>query len=133
MTTSKIELTFTQCKQIIENGVDLREFVERVNDQPEFMSDTNFNMGIDSIGELQSIIQCGCASNAHASVYYYDANKCMSEHGDEVLEYIENSIGELLPPKEGSSWSQLASDYLSAAVELWCGSFADDLDGVNWE
>lgn len=130
MTTS-IKLTFTQCKQIIENGVDLRDFVERVNDQPDFMQYDG--MGIDSISELQSIIQCGCASNAHSSVYYYDANKCMSEHGDSVLEYIENSIGELPAPKEGSSWSQLASDYLSAAIELWCGNFADDLDGVDWD
>lgn len=132
MTTS-IKLTFTQCKQIIENGVDLRDFVERVNDQPDFMSDTNFGMGIDSIGELQAVVQSGCASNAHRSVFYYDANKCMSEHGDSVLEYIENNYGEIPAPKAGVSWTQMGSDYLSMAIELWCGNFADDLNGVDWD
>lgn len=124
-----ITLTFTQCKQIRAN-IDLREFVEAINNQPDFMSG---EMSIDSISELQSIIGCGCASNAHRSVYYYDAAKTMSEHGDSVLEYLENELGELPQPKNGMSWSELASYYLSYAIELWCGQFAGDLDGVDWD
>lgn len=130
--TSKIELTFTQCKQLVDNGVDLREFVGQVNDQPEFMSD-NTGMGIDSISELQSIIQSGCASNAHRAVYYHEASQCMGEHGDDVLEYIEGVIGELPAIPLGSSWSHITSIYLVTAIELWCSNFANDLDGVDWD
>ena len=129
---SNITLTFTQCKQIINNGHDLREVVEQLNDQPDFMSD-NTGMQIDSISELQSILQCGCASNAHRSVYYFEAQQCMSKHGDEVLEYIENAMGELPAIPNGSSWSQIASTYLVIAIELWCGGFADILEGVDWD
>jgi len=124
-----ITLTFTQCKQINVN-TDLREFVEAINDQPDFMSG---EMGIDSISELQSIIQCGCASNAHRSVYFYDAAKTMAEYGDSVLEYLENELGEIPQPEKGMTWSHLASHYLSYAIELWCGGFAGNLDGVDWD
>jgi len=130
--TSKIELTFTQCKQLVANDVNLRDFVEQVNDQPEFMSDET-GMQIDSISELQAIIQSGCASNAHRAVYYHEATKCMAEHGDDVLEYIETVLGELPVIPNGSSWSQIASIYLTTAIELWCGDFANDLDGVDWD
>lgn len=128
---NKIKLTFAQCKQIVENsGIDgLRVFVESVNDQPEWMAGV---MGIDSICELLAILQGGCAANAHQSVFYYDANLVMSIHGDNVLEYIENHLGEL-PNVTGQSWSQMACTYLSCAVELWCSQFSDILDGVNWD
>lgn len=126
---SKIELTFTQCKQIINNGHDIRDFVESINDQPEWMVG---GMGIASICELQAILQSGCAANAHRSVYYYDAQKVMAGYGDEVLDYIENQLGDL-PNVTGQGWSQMASTYLSCAVELWCSQFADTLDGVNWD
>ena len=130
--TSKIELTFTQCKQLVANDVNLRDFIEQVNDQPEFMSD-NTGMQIDSISELQSIIQSGCASNAHRAVYYHDASQCMAKHGDDVLEYIENVLGELPTIPNGYSWSQIASIYLTTAIELWCSNFVNDLDGVDWD
>ena len=130
-TATKIELTFTQCKQLIANGVALEDFLEKLNDQPEFMKFES--MGVDSISELQSLIQCGCASNAHRSVYYYEASQCMAKHGDDVLEFIENYLGEIPAPQTGCSWSQLGSNYLSTAIELWCGQFADDLDGVDWD
>jgi hypothetical protein len=129
--TNSIQLTYTQCKQLKQNGVDLADFLERVNDQPNFMQFSG--MGIDSIGELQAIIQSGCASNAHRSVFYHDAKNCMDEYGDDVLQYIEDCEGEVPHPPQDFSWSQLASFYLSCAVELWCSAFDADLDGVNWD
>ena len=131
MNNTKITLTFSQCKAIVNAGLDLRESVESLNNQPEFMLDDLFGMSIDSVEELSSIIQCGCASNAHASVYYYGAGKCMAEHGDDVLEYLENSYGEIPAPREGSSWNSLASDYLSAAIESWCGNQAEIIDAIE--
>lgn len=131
MNTIKIALTFSQCKAIVNAGLDLRESVESLNDQPEFMLDDRFGMGIDSVEELSSIIQCGCASNAHRSVFYHDAGKCMSEHGDDVLKYLENSYGEIPAPREGSSWNSLASDYLSTAIESWCHLQAEIIDAIG--
>ena len=129
--TKSIELTFTQCKQLAANVADIRVFLESVNAQPDFMQFEQ--MGVDSVAELQSIINSGCASNAHRSVYYYDAAQCMALHGDDVLEYIENVLGELPAIEIGTSWNQIASVYLTTAIELWCGGFAGDLDGVDWD
>lgn len=130
MSNDKIELTFTQCKQIINNGEDLREIVKQLNDQPAFMSG---EMGIGSICELKSIIQSGCASNAHKSVYFHAATQHMAEYGDDVLEFLEGELGEIPQPKSGVSWGELASFYLSYAIKLWCSDFADALDGVDWD
>jgi hypothetical protein len=126
-----IELTFTQCKQLAANVADIRVFLESVNDQPEFMQFEQ--MGVSSLSDLQSIIHSGCASNAHQSVFYYNAAQCMALHGDEVLEYIEDTLGELPAIESGTSWNQIASVYLTTAIELWCGGFAGDLDGVDWD
>lgn len=125
--SNSIELTFTQCKQIAANN-DLRDTVEALNDQPEFMQFGQ--MGVDSMGELLSIQNCGTAGNAHKSVFYYEASQCMNVHGDEVLTYIEESLGQL-PDVSGKGWTEMASVYLSCAVELWCGQF--DLEGVDWD
>ena len=133
-----VDLTFTQCKQIkinIENGDNsgfdsLREFVEAINNQPDFMSGS---MGIDSISEMKAIHCGGCGGKGHPSVFYHEASKHMTEYGDGVLEYIEGVYGEIPPPKKGASWGELASNYLSCAIELWCGRFSGVLDGVDWD
>ena len=65
------------------------------------------------------------------AVTYYQAVETMSEHGDGVLDFIETT-GENLPTVARlTSWSGIAVLYLSAAVEMWCGSF--DLEGVDWD
>ena len=89
-------------------------------------------MSVDDVAEIMAINQSGCAGNAHRSVFYYEANKVMAEHGDDVLEFIEDTMGEL-PKVENVSWSQMGSLYLSCSIELWCNNFADDFDGVNWD
>lgn len=76
-----------------------------------------------TIGQLQSIVQGGCASGAYMpAVTYYQANETMAKCGDDVLEYIENGLGELPAPQKGESWSGMAVHYLSTAVELWASS-----------
>ena len=69
---------------------------------------------------VAAILQGGCESGSYMpAVTYYQADKTMSEYGDNVLEYIEESLGEIPQPKNAISWSGMAVFYLSTAVELW--------------
>jgi hypothetical protein len=124
--TNLIDLTFSQCKALIEAGEDLRDFVERLNNQPDFMGGV---MSIDSGTELAAIIDSGCAANAHGSVY---SIKAMAEHGDSVLEYLENQLGEVPSPTMADSWSSMASSYLSMAIECWANQFSDH-SAILWQ
>ena len=77
---------------------------------------------------IAAIVQGGCASGAYMpAVTYWQALETMSKHGDDVLQYVEDTYGELLPPPEGSSWSGVAVHYLSIAVELWASSVEDEV------
>lgn len=123
-----INLTFTQCKQLIDNDIDLREFVESIENQPEWIKEAGV---IDSISELQSIQQGGCASGAYMpAVTYHTAGQIMEKYGDDILDYIESTYGEL-PSVDGKSWSEMAVHYFSCAVELWAGTF--NLENVDWD
>lgn len=80
--------------------------------------------------DIEAIQQGGCASGSYMpAVEYYNASKIMAEHGDKVLDYIEENLGEMPSPPKGESWSGIAVFYLSYAVELWAASF--DLDEVE--
>jgi len=79
-------------------------------------------LGGDKISayDVAAIVQGGCASGAWMpAVTYYTATKIMAEHGNDVLQYIEDAIGELPAPPKGSSWSGISVHYLSWAVEMW--------------
>ena len=128
-----MKLSYTQCKEFVkQNGRnELESFLDSVNDQPEWLV---FMGEIDSIYEIKSINQGGCASGAYMpAVTYYKALETMGNYGDSVLDYIEIQLGELPQPKKGESWSGLAVFYCSCAVELWCGHFYDTLDSISWE
>tara|TARA_R110000824_G_C15058604_1_gene662176 strand:+ start:446 stop:814 length:369 start_codon:yes stop_codon:yes gene_type:complete len=79
--------------------------------------------------------QGGCASGAYMpAVTYYQALKTMDEYGDAedgVLDYLENSIGELPKPDAQSSWGGIACTYLSQAVELWALSIEEELSELT--
>ena len=78
--------------------------------------------------DVASIIQGGCASGAYMpAVTYYDAQQTMAQHGDDVLQYIEDCYGETLQPPEGESWAGIACFYMSVAVELWAFGIEDEL------
>ena len=84
--------------------------------------------------DLAAINQGGCASGSYMpAVTYYQALKTMSEHGDDVLEYIDNNLGEIPQPPTDSTWAGLACFYLSMAVELFCQSHSDLEDWENDE
>ena len=69
---------------------------------------------------VAAILQGGCESGAYMpAVTYYQAEKTMGEHGDDVLQYIDVMLGEIPKPSDSTSWSGLAVYYLSTAVELW--------------
>ena len=81
--------------------------------------------------DVAAINQGGCASGAYMpAVTYCKAVNTMSEHGDDVLQYLEDMTGELPTPPSDISWSQLACFYLSRAVELFCAVHEDLAD---WE
>jgi hypothetical protein len=80
------------------------------------------------IDTLVAIMQGGCASGSYMpAVTYYTARQTMNESGDDVLQYIQDSYGELPKPDDTESWSGMACYYLSFAVELWVREVAQEI------
>ena len=78
--------------------------------------------------DLAAICQGGCASGAYMpAVTYRAAVVTMSEHGDDVLQFIEDVCGELPRVPKGESWSGIAVYFLSTAVELWASWIESEL------
>ena len=117
-----MDITYTQCKQIAANVSpiqSMREVIESMNNQPEWITQP-----LD-IADIQAVNQGGCASGAYMpAVTYYDAVKVMADHGDDVLDYLDD-IGSETDIPAGTSWSGIAVHYLSMAVEFWCMQFDD--------
>ena len=87
-----------------------------------------------SPSDIAAINQGGCASGAYMpAVTYYEANKTMAEHGDDVLEFVQEHLGEVPNPDTDTSWMERACYYLSMAVELFCQSHSDLEDWENEE
>ncbi len=79
--------------------------------------------------DVESIVQGGCSSGAYMpAVTYHSALKTMGEHGDDVLDYIQDSLGELPSMLQNISWSGIAVFYLSYAVELWASSVESEIE-----
>lgn len=95
-----------------------------VPNAPEWAEDLTFQV-------CAAIVQGGCSSGAYMpAVTYYSAAQTMGEHGDEVLEFIENH-GELPPVPRGESWSGIAVFYLSTAVELFASQVESDYEPLK--
>jgi hypothetical protein len=78
--------------------------------------------------DVAAIVQGGCASGAYMpAVTYWQALATMNEHGDTVLQYIEDQLGEIPQPAEVQSWAGLACHYVSLAVEIWASSVAEPI------
>jgi hypothetical protein len=83
----------------------------------------------DLRAEVQAIAEHGCMSGAYMpAVTYHLANKTMAEHGDAVMDYIQDVggftvNGNTVLPKTSliSSWTGLAVHFLSHAVDTWAG------------
>ena len=81
---------------------------------------------------IAAICQGGCESGAYMpAVTYYDAMRTMTAHGDDVLRYLHDNLGELPKPNDDISWSGLACFYLSCAVELWASYAESVLDNLE--
>ena len=81
-----------------------------------------------SPNDVAAIIQGGCASGAYMpAVTYYAAARMMAEEGDNVLQYIQDALGELPKPSDDESWGGMACFFLSYAVELWASSVEEEI------
>jgi hypothetical protein len=84
-----------------------------------------------SPADVAAICQGGCASGAYMpAVTYYDAAQTMAEHGDDVLQYIEDQAGEIPDVPKDSSWGGIACHFLSYAVELWASGIEDEVESL---
>lgn len=62
------------------------------------------------------------------AITYSTARETMNEHGDDVLQYIEDYSDGLPAIPKGESWSGIACFFLSYAVELWASSVENELE-----
>ena len=82
-----------------------------------------------TVHQVAAIIDGGCDSGAYMPAVNYPpfgAGQTMAEHGNEVLEFIEDH-SELPQIEAGASWSGIACIFLSHAVELWCAMHEDKI------
>ena len=84
--------------------------------------------------KINAICQDGCASGAYMpAVTYHTARETMAEHGDDVLQYLQDQLGELPQPKSDESWSGISCFYLSCGVELWASSVQAQIEELEGE
>ena len=122
-----MNLTYTQCKQLAAKG-DLLGQVRALQDQPLWITEEQPL----ELSDIHAIQQGGCESGAYMpAVTYNTARDVMHKYGGEIVEYIQDAIGELPAPNESTTWGHICTQYYSLAVELWCSQF--ELDGVNWD
>lgn len=132
MNKYKFSLSLNQCRQLVVNGVDLRDFLDTMNNQPQWLVSMD---AIDTIGEIQAVLQGGCESGAYMpACTYHTALATMNEHSNEIFDFIQEQIGELPQvPDRYQHWAGMASFYCIVAVEAWCQQFSNELDGVDWD
>lgn len=87
-----------------------------------------------TVANIAAICQGGCASGVYMpAVTYTQATDTMSRHGNDVLAYIEDNLGELPAPPKGESWQGMACFYLSYAVEIWAHDVMAQLEELELE
>ena len=78
--------------------------------------------------DVAAVNQGGCASGAYMpAVTYWQALETMGDYGDNVLDFIQEALGEVPMPDSDESWSAMACHFLATAVELWCGGVEDEV------
>lgn len=79
--------------------------------------------------DVAAILQGGCDSGAYMpAVTYHQALETMTEHGDDVLQYIEDRADEVrVSTLLSKSWAGIACCFVSAAVELWAAGVESEL------
>jgi hypothetical protein len=84
-----------------------------------------------TIGEVCQIVDFGCASGAYMpAVTYSSALNTMERYSVEVFDWLDDygpSAKEVLANSGAHSWSSIACDILSAAVESWSQVVYDEI------
>jgi len=79
-----------------------------------------------------AIYQGGCDSGAYMpAATYHRALVTMNDHGDAVLNYIDDACGALPPAPHGMSWDGMACFYMSTAVDIWASEMMPALEGID--
>ncbi len=94
---------------------------EWLGDSVSIPSDPGSARLID-VSWLKDLCQGGCASGCYMpAVTYYDARRTMNEHGNDIMSYLWEQLGEWPSADLASngSWSGICCHYFSMAVELW--------------
>ena len=117
-----LELSFAQCKQAIEAGIDLRDLQDRFNDQPEFIKEIQ----VIDWNDAQAILQGGCASGAYMpAVTYQTAQAILNQYSDSIEAVFEEfGYGErqITWDITEDTFAGFCVKVVSMAVELWVGS-----------
>ena len=71
--------------------------------------------------DIMAIMQGGCASGAYMpACSYWQAMQTMNEHGDDVLQYIDDAdCNRFVADLNELSWGGMACHILSIAIEIW--------------
>ena len=79
---------------------------------------------------VQDLMYGGCASGQYMpAVTYWQAKATMAEHGDDVLDFIEDRLGGAdLDSPQGMSWGAYCCYLVSYAVELWASEAEAQLE-----
>lgn len=76
-----MQLTYTECKKIVNNGYNLRLVLDEFKNVPAWAN-------LNSTYEIESIAVHGCEANAHISCFYYKAKKIYLEYSDRIEVYL---------------------------------------------
>ena len=81
---------------------------------------------------VAAIYQGGCESGAYMpAVTYHAAWATMNHHGDAVVNYIDDALGERPAGPHDMSWDALCSFYVSTAVDLWASEMLSALECLD--
>lgn len=115
MTTAK----FTQLNTLVNEALSQHAWIEA-----DYFVDKGTD---DCIHNLTAVAEHGCASGAYMpAVTYHTAREVMHEHGDRVIEYIYDVLGEV--PLKVETYSGMCVHFLSMAVELLAQQVLDQIE-----
>lgn len=78
--------------------------------------------------DVAGILQGGCASGAYMpAVTYHMVLRTMQDYGDDILEAIQDVVGEV-PAVGDDSWGTYCCNLVSTAVELWASSVESEIE-----
>ena len=86
--------------------------------------------------DIAAIVQGGCVSGAYMpAVTYHVAVDLMTDYDDEIFDTIEDAMGcppaDCLSRTEDNSWAQMATRFVSLAVEIWASGVMHQIEFKN--